>query len=712
MDSSSHRATTIEREISQELNHGHASRWLHMIIIIGSFLFTILSWHVSKLQIEEKVQNEFDREWSTLVQLVSDRMKNYEELLWSGVAAIESHDNKIDRSTWNSYAGRQALEKRFPGALGIGVIYEVERGNLPAFLAEQHALEPDFRIHPSVDLDTLYPITFIEPEASNKQAIGLDMTHEATRYEAILTARETGNATMTGPIQLVQGELGSPGFLFFAPFYENGVSDQSEKKLIGLVYSPLVFKNLILGTLGQDQRRVNFRLTDTNQVLFDEIEGQEDPDVEAMFVENKILSFYGREWAFEFHSTKELEKLLVSNLPAYILFGGLAFEIFYIAALWLLGKQRKNAVQLAQQIVLEYKNSAQRYDLAIKGSAVGLWDWDLVSEDLFWSDRFFEMLGVAGGKNHIDFSFFSERLHPEDLERVIGEVDEHLQSKKTFDTQYRLKHEQGHYIWVHASGQALWNEDGKAIRMSGSTSDITQSKLAAEEVLSLNDELTKFAHLASHDLKTPLRGISCLTQWIEEDQGDVLDAESVQRLQMIRDRALLTQVMLQDILTYSESGVASVQTEWVNPSTILTEIVDYMQLSEYQQVIFDENMPEIFTAPTQLRQVFSNAISNAFNHHDRSNQSVKITCLERSSGLEFTVMDDGPGIPEIHQKRVFELFQTLNPRGDGGGTGLGMSIIKRLVEAQHGEVRIESLDGTRGTSICFTWPAILNQEAA
>jgi len=717
MENSTQHAENIENGIQKELSHAHAFKWFHLAVIVGSLVFTLLSWQISKQQLAEKVEVEFDREWSTLVQLISDRMKNYEELLWSGVAAIKSHDNKLDRLTWRSYADQLALEKRFPGALGIGVIYEIENDELARFLAEQRVFAPDFDIHPSVDVDTYYPITYIEPEQANKKAVGLDMAHEANRLNAALMARSSAQSIITGPIQLVQGAQNTPGFLFFAPFYADGVSGQGEGDLIGLVYSPLVFKNLILGTLGADQRRVNFRLSDDDFLLFDEITDNE--TAPAKYVKNTTLALYGRNWNFEFHSTPELEGYLKSNLPSYILIGGLAFEIFYITALLLLSRHRRSAMTLAQNMVQEYKATSQknreieeRYNLAIKGSAVGLWDWDIAGNDVFWSDHFFDMLGIMEFSNNNEFSYFSSRLHPDDLDRVTSEVEKHLYEFRPFNTEYRLKHDDGHYVWVHASGQAMWSADGTAIRMSGSASNITEKKLAAEELLSLNAELTKFAHLASHDLKTPLRGISNLTQWIEEDQGQVLDKESIERLHMIRERVLLTQTMLQDILIYSESGVASVQTEWVSPSIILSEIVEYMQLNEHQQIIFRYDFPDIFTVKTQLRQVLTNTITNAFCHHDLEQQTVIVECEVVRDGLEFRVTDDGPGIPQIYQKIVFELFHTLEAKGKGGGTGLGMSIIKRLVESQKGEVHIESTDGVRGTSICFTWPAVLKQEAA
>lgn len=719
MENSLQRAQSIENGIEKEISYADISKWFHLAIIVGSLIFTLVCWQLSKQQVAEKVQSEFDREWAVLVQLISDRMQNYEELLWSGVAAIKSHDNEIDRTTWRGYAEELALDTRSPGVLGVGVIYRVEKPELEGFLAGQRAFAPDFRIHPPVDLDTLFPITFIEPEANNIEAIGLDMTHEPNRYSAALAAAKTAKATVTGPIQLVQGERNTPGFLFFAPFYEEGAARQDESSLIGLVYAPLVFKNLILGTLGQDQRRVSFKLSDGGQLLFDETSQAERDGGKARFTEQKTLPMYGRDWHIEIHSTKELEVLLNSNLPSYVLWVGLAFEIFYVTALMLLHKHRNNAVNLAQQVVQEHRIAAkigleneQRYNLAIEGSAVGLWDWDLVNDDIFWSDHFLEFLGLLGHDNHISMAFFRDVLHPDDLGKVTAAVDEHLQGNAPFNLEYRLRHANNSYIWVHVAGQALWAADGTPLRMSGSASDITENKLSADKLITLNSELTKFAHLASHDLKTPLRGINNLTHWIEEDCAGKLDEETVSRLQMIRERVQLTQTMLQDILIYSESGVASVQTEWVKPSQMLAEIVEYMQLNAQQEVIFDKDIPEIYTVATQLRQVFSNTISNAFNHHDRERQMVEVVCEVQSDGLKFAFIDDGPGIPPEYHLRVFELFHTLQAKGKGGGSGLGMSIIKRLVESQHGEVHIESTEGTRGTSICFTWPAILRQEAA
>lgn len=407
----------------------------------------------------------------------------------------------------------------------------------------------------------------------------------------------------------------------------------------------------------------------------------------------------------------------VHVLPTYLLAGGVLVSMLVSAVVLQLSRQRRDAMLLAKRIADEYKASAlksriseERYDLAIEGSAVGIWDWDIVNDDLVWSDHFFDMLGEETDTNHVTFDYYNDRLHPEDAERLTLELKEHLEQRKPFHTEYRLRHNQGHHIWVHVGGQALWDAEGNPTRMAGTATNITDQKLAADKLLSMNAELVKFAHLASHDLKTPLLGISSLTQWIEEDEE--LSEESLQRLHMIRDRVALTLTMLKDILIYSESGVASVQTEWVSPSAMLEEIVDSLELTEHQRVIFEKDLPQIYTVSTQLRQVFTNVITNGFNHHDRDNQTITVSCQVKPMRLDFTITDDGPGIAPSYHKKVFELFHTLKAKGKGGGSGLGMSIIKRLVESQNGEIWIESEEGKRGTSICFTWPAMQELKVA
>ena len=148
--------------------------WAHWGVIGLSLLATLAAWQFSKNQVATTNRVQFDRYASQVVELINERMQNYEEGLWGGVAAIRASGGQMSRGEWREFASALRIDLRYPGINGIGVIHNVPSGDLAAYLEEQRFLLPDFRIHPSHANPDRFPITYIEPAASNAAAIGLN----------------------------------------------------------------------------------------------------------------------------------------------------------------------------------------------------------------------------------------------------------------------------------------------------------------------------------------------------------------------------------------------------------------------------------------------------------------------------------------------------------------------------------------------------------
>jgi len=181
--------------------------------------------------------------------------------------------------------------------------------------------------------------------------------------------------------------------------------------------------------------------------------------------------------------------------------------------------------------------SELRYELAVQGSAVGIWDWDAETDQLFWSDRLKQIVGLTDQTFKPDFSSFAERLHPDDRASVIEQRRRHLEEGEDYDLECRLRREDGSYIWIQNRGQAVWDSQGKPKRMAGSADDITNRKLAeinlaryAKELERSNQELDDFAYIASHDLKEPLRAIFNHASFLLEDYQEKLEEDGKKRL--------------------------------------------------------------------------------------------------------------------------------------------------------------------------------------
>lgn len=247
-------------------------------------------------------------------------------------------------------------------------------------------------------------------------------------------------------------------------------------------------------------------------------------------------------------------------------------------------------------------------------------------------------------------------------------------------------------------------EDNGSYYLLGVARDITALKKVQKKLELANQELEKFSYIASHDLKAPLRGIDNLAQWIEEDLEATMTEETKSRMVLLRSRVKRLENMLRDILEYSRAGHIVETPQEIDLNELLPGIIDGLALSESFTLSVPRDFPSIFSPLTPLEQIFSNLLTNSVKHHDQAAGKIDISWKQLGDYIEFAVKDDGPGIPEEHHERVFTMFQTLKSRDVTEGSGLGMSIIEKLVEQQGGAVRIESEKSERGTTVVFTWP--------
>lgn len=218
-----------------------------------------------------------------------------------------------------------------------------------------------------------------------------------------------------------------------------------------------------------------------------------------------------------------------------------------------------------------------------------------------------------------------------------------------------------------------------------------------------NKELDQFAYVVSHDLKAPLRGIENASKWIQEDMGKELPPHIQEYLQMMRVRVHRMENLINGILALARIGRNKQSEEEVNITQLLSEIFDTLSIPAGMKFQIAENLPVIITARVYLQQVFSNLISNAVKYHHKPYGFIQINYLELSDFHEFTVSDDGPGIDPAYHERIFVIFQTLQERDAIESTGVGLAIVKKIIEQQGGSITLNSSPGT-GSSFIFTWP--------
>ncbi|MCP4040686.1 MAG: hypothetical protein GY731_01865 [Gammaproteobacteria bacterium] len=216
-------------------------------------------------------------------------------------------------------------------------------------------------------------------------------------------------------------------------------------------------------------------------------------------------------------------------------------------------------------------------------------------------------------------------------------------------------------------------------------------------------ELEQFAYVISHDLKAPLRGISNLVSWLEEDLGDRLTTDTREQMDLIHDRLKWMHALIEGLLEYSRVGRVEGTLENVDTCELLTEVIDSLSPPAGMVIKPWTGMPTLSTDRIRLSQVFANLIGNAIKHHDRQDGQIRIGVSDGEGFYEFSVTDDGPGIAMQHQQKIFMMFQTLKPKDQGINTGVGLALVKKIVEERGGAVILESSLGY-GSTFRFTWP--------
>ena len=247
-------------------------------------------------------------------------------------------------------------------------------------------------------------------------------------------------------------------------------------------------------------------------------------------------------------------------------------------------------------------------------------------------------------------------------------------------------------------------------RIIGVVNDISWRKTAEAQLHAamsdldrVNAELDKFAYIASHDLKAPLRVIDNASQWIAEDLEPHLTADTRESLDMLRGRVHRMEQLLDALLEHSRIGRVPQQQDFTDGDALAADVLARVDIPEGFTVSFDEGFRRQTLPRAQLLVILGHLIDNAIRHHDRAEGTIDVTLENEGARMIFRVRDDGPGIPEQYHEKVFEVFQTLVRRDEVETSGMGLAIVQKHATIAGGAVSIEPTSG-RGTTVRLEWP--------
>lgn len=349
----------------------------------------------------------------------------------------------------------------------------------------------------------------------------------------------------------------------------------------------------------------------------------------------------------------------------------------------------------------------------IEGTNAGIWEWNVASGETVCNQRWAEICGYTLDElEPVNIETWRSLIHPDDLAKSRQLLRDHFAGRADYyDLEARMRHKNGHWVWVHDRGKVVERAaNGKPLRIAGTHMDIDQRKRDEAQILEANEalrksnvELEQFAYVASHDLQEPLRMVAGFTQLLQKNYHDKLDDKAQEYIDFAVDGAQRMQQLIKDLLSYSRLGRQDIENKAVDMDVLLARVIQSLQLSieEAAAKIVCDNLPTVRGDAGQLQQLMQNLIGNAIKYRGEGEVAIEVGTLQHDGQCVFFVRDNGIGIDTRFAERVFEIFQRLHTRNKYAGTGIGLSICKRIVERHGGRIWVESNLG-EGAAFFFT----------
>lgn len=372
-----------------------------------------------------------------------------------------------------------------------------------------------------------------------------------------------------------------------------------------------------------------------------------------------------------------------------------------------------------KEIEQALQKSEERWQFALDGSDLGVWDWDMQSKEHYYSPRWKIMLGYEIDEISNSHNEWLSRVHPADLPECMNEINSYLSGAiDSFDHEHRLRCKDGSYKWMRVRGKIVTRSaDNQPLRIIGTHSDITRKKLAETKLLEalnkekeLNDMKSRFVSTSSHEFRTPLSSILLTTESLISYRSKMNDEQMEHRLIRIKDQAMHLSSIVENILQLSklQDGKLSCNLEPVELISFSRNLINVFNDDEklHQSITFNTTDEEISINADKrlLRQIFNNLISNAIKYSPE-NTKIEVDIKKIDKSVFIIVSDNGIGISREDQKHLFSPFFRASNASNISGNGLGLSIVKESVLLHKGKISVSS-NLAQGTTFTIVLPTI------
>ena len=687
------------------------SRIIAWIVLVTGLVITAIATIQIKSSVDIIAEKDFIIHCNEVKNKVVVRLDSHARILLGSAAFLKASDT-VTREKWRLYTQFQKIEQQLPGIQGIGFSVLIPRDEL-----DRHILKirsegfPEYTVHPADTRDIYSAIIYLEPfSGRNLRAFGYDMFSEPVRRMAMERARDSDSATLSGKVLLVQetGKDVQAGILLYVPVYRKNVPietvEQRREAIIGWVYSPYRMNDLIRGILGNndlhEDKFIHLQIFDGDQLtpqslLYACHSDSEQKQWKAIYLTRVVpVDFNGHRWTLRFTQTGG-GLSSAEYIPMWLTLVGGAFITLLLFTLLRTLLNRAEALQMVEERTAELRESEERF-MALHDATFGgiiIHDQGLIldcnqglSDMTGFSHE--ELIGMDG----------LQLIAPDWLHLVLHNIQSgyaqsyEVEGLRKDGTQYPLA--------IRGKNIAYKGHSARVIEFM----DITERKQAEKELQAKNTELERFTYTVSHDLKSPLITIQAYAAMILKDMETGNHERARDDAKRIEGAAAKMTDLLNDLLELSRVGRMMNEPLLIDMNQLMSECLEQLvgPLEQNQvEIVLQPDLPPVHGDQKRIAEVVQNLIENAIKY--RAEQGVPhIEIGMRQDGKErvFFVSDNGKGIEPCHHEKIFGLFNKLD--SDSEGTGVGLALVKRIIEVHGGRVWVESEGKGMGSRFCFT----------
>lgn len=700
------------------------------VVLLLVLLAITLSIYFSLREQERRfAEAAFDARVSDLEKTLKLRMKNYQEMLL-GVAGLYEASNSVERNEFHAYISGLHIENNYVGVLGVGYAHWLTAENLKEYIevvrGEGFA---DFIVRPFGVRDNYTSITYIEPFAGrNLAAFGYDMFSEPVRRSAMVNAVVNNTTSLSAKVTLLQetNQDVQAGMLMYHPVYKKNMPLATEAQrwnaLDGFAYSP--FRSVdLMGAIVKDRSLdIDFKIYTSTKIDGDQEIYRTGPATGAYasrFYRQLNMTVFDQPWTLAVNSTAQFDAEHSNHFDEIVLVLGTLSSFLLFFLFCAMAAQRQSALLLAHSMSQDVheknrqlKHSEERFQLALKSSAMGVWSWNLVDNIVHWDASMYGLFGLPAKNSGNSYDIFLQYIHSEDRDRVLHELATAVKGHGDYETEYRLVWDDLAVHHIASRGKIIFDEHEVATAMIGTCWDITEQKR-------LERLKTEFIAKVSHKLRIPLTAINGALGLAVSGTLGALSEKAQSALDIAFKNSQRLTLLINDLLDMDKLLAGKVefhceiQAVW---PLVERAVMENQADADHHQVKFVvapiNPTYKIHVQDVRFLQVMAKFLSNAAKFSPPHSE-VTISVSLVAGWVRIAVADQGPGVAEEAQSQVFEKFYQADAsdKRASGGTGLGLSIAKEIVERMRGRVGLISEAGG-GSQFYAEFPLIAQSSSA